>query len=183
MILRSIKMMTKVTEDQLNKMDSILRKQWELQKPLVFAIYKGVSGKYGCFQFKLANAYDNPNRPERIDGGVFIEAAPAVGSNKYDWENKIVFALSVSDIGKILNDGLRGGEVSIFHDPGAKSDKANITKKSLKITKGQKGGYFWSLREETAGREKTVSIPVSNDEATVIAELLKVAIPKILGWS
>jgi hypothetical protein len=176
-------MITKPTEEQLKKMDSNLRRQWELQKPLVYAVYKGVSGKYGCFQFKLATAYDNPNRPDRMEGGVFIEAAQAVGPNKYDWDNKIVFALSASDIGKILNDGLRNGDVSIFHDPGAKSRRANITKKSLKITKGNKGGFFWALREETAGREKIVSIPVSNDEATIIAELLKAAIPKILGWS
>lgn len=174
--------MIKVTEDQLNQMDPNLRKQWELQKPLVYAIYKGVSGKFGCFQFKLAPAYDNPNRPERMEGGVFIEAAPAVAANKYDWEKKIIFALSPSDIGKVLNDGLRKGDVSIFHDPGAKSAKANVTKKSLKITKGTKGGYFWSLREETAGAEKSVNIPVSDDEASVIAELLKAAIPKILGW-
>lgn len=175
--------MIKVTEEQLQKMDQNLRRQWELQKPIVHAIYKGVSGKFGCFQFKLATAYDNPNRPDRMEGGVFIEAAPTVAPNRYDWDNKIIFALSPSDIGKILHDGLRGGNVSIFHDPGAKSNKANVTKKSLKITKGPKGGFFWALRQETAGVERSVSIPVSNDEATIIAELLKAAIPKILGWA
>lgn len=175
--------MIKPSQEQLQAMDQNLRRQWELQKPLVYAIYKGVGGKFGCFQFKLAPAYDNPNRPDRLEGGVFIEAAPAIGANKYDWGKKIIFALSPSDIGKILHDGLRGGDLSIFHDPGAKSHRANVTKKSLKIVKGQKGGFFWALREETAGAEKNVNIPVSNDEATIIAELLKAAVPKILGWN
>jgi len=163
-------------------MDEQTRKQWAVQRPLVYAIYKGVGGKFGCFQFKLSPAYDNPNRADRMEGGVFIEAAPSMGPNKYDWGKKIIFALSVSDIGKVLNDGFRGGSLSLYHDPGAKSNKANITKKSLKVTKGQKSGFFLSLREETAGNEKTVQIPVSTDEATILVELLKTAIPRVLGW-
>ena len=175
-------MMTRATREQLQTMDPNLARQWELQKPIVYAIYKGMSGKFGCFQFKLAPAYDNPNRPDRMEGGVFIEAAPAVGPNKYDWNNKIIFALSVTDIGKILHDGLRQGDINIFHDPGAKTQRANVTRKSLKVTRGPKGGFFWALREETAGNDKQVQIPVSDDEATVIAELFKASIPKILGW-
>jgi len=176
-------MLRKPTQEQLNQMDENLRKQWAMQRPLSYAIYKGVNGKFGCFQFKLSTAYDNPNRPERMEGGVFIEAAPAIGPNKYDWKKKVIFALSVTDIGKVLSEGFRrDGKLSLYHDPGAKSNRANVTKKSLRIEAGQRSGFFMHLREETAGNEKTITIPVSPDEATIIVELLKAAIPKILGW-
>ncbi|MHA2069740.1 MAG: hypothetical protein ACXABY_35705 [Candidatus Thorarchaeota archaeon] len=63
------------------------------RRPLTYKIYKGMGGKQGCFQFSLSSAYSGKRKDE---GAVFIEAAPTIGPNEYDWDNKTIFALQAA---------------------------------------------------------------------------------------
>jgi hypothetical protein len=117
------------------------------------------------------------------EGAVFIEAAPAIGPSKYDWaEQKITFAMSIKDIGQFLV-GTKTGNVDLFHDPGAGSDKKGQVTKKLTLKAGETAGtFFIFMSEKSAAREKKVSLPVSADEMRILVTLFEAAIPKMLNW-
>ncbi len=99
-------------------------------RPLQFATYKGIGGKWGAAQFLLQEPYlvckqcskriffgaeaDESHFTKKIkcecggdligkEGSVFLSIAPTTAPNVYDWKNqKIVFALSVKDTSQVL---------------------------------------------------------------------------------
>jgi len=115
-----------------------------------------------------------------------MEAAAATGDNKYDWENKIIFALSVKDIGELLA-GLGEGKLELLHDPDAQTERRGTRVKKFSISQA-KVGLFFNLNEkvpaagEQPAGEKRVSISVRPAEAAILRALLLAAIPKVLGW-
>lgn len=151
-----------------------------VNRPLKYSIYKGVGGKFGCFQFSLLPAFKGKN-PE---GAVFIECANPTGPNVYDWEHKIVFALSAQDIGSFLS-GFSTGSCKLVHDPGAGGENKGQKIKTLGLESGQNPGtFFLSLSEKTGDAEtNTVKIPLNAGEARCIATLLTSSLPVILGWT
>jgi hypothetical protein len=150
-----------------------------LQRPLTYKIYKGMGGKQGCFQFSLSKAYTGRRKDE---GAVFIEAAPTTGPNQYDWDNKIIFALSATDIGAILT-GFNQGKFDIYHDPDAQTAQKNTRGKRLSLESGQQVGTFFLRLTEKAGEEnKKVNISLQPHEARIIMNLLTEALPQVLGW-
>ncbi len=159
-------------------------------QPLKYAVYKGIGGsKYGCVQFSLKL----PRVTEKTDKGfevgdpgcVFVECAPTTGPNVYDWNNKIIFALSVGDMGKIVSGLTGGNEVKLVHDPGAKSDQAGQVNKNLTFTApGDKGCLFYLNENNKANPEgKKYCVPLTNDELLIIVTLLRSAISTCLAWS
>lgn len=150
-------------------------------RPIKYAIYKGVNGKFGCFQFQLLPAYKSSKGPE---GAVFIEAANATAPNVYDWEHKIVFALSPADIGTFLS-GFQSGSCKLLHDPGAGSDRKGQKVKNLDLQAGQNAGTFFLNLSEKIGDEeaRVVKIPLNAGEARCIITLLTAALPVMLGWT
>lgn len=151
------------------------------KRPLKYALYKGVGGKFGCFQFQLLPAYRSSKNDE---GAVFIEAAPTTAPNVYDWTQKIVFALSAADIGSLLS-GFNSGNCKLLHDPGAGSETKGKRVKNLELQAGQNAGtFFLSLSEKTGEEEaRVVKIPVAPGEARCLIALLTAALPVILGWT
>lgn len=115
------------------------------------------------------------------------------GKNEYDWSQKVIFALSVNDMGKVLyylktgnspNSKESGGEMSIMHDPGAKSSNAGQVRKYLNFrTKNIGGGCILSLSasEKDADR-KNHTVPLTGDEVAVLGTLVSSAISAALGW-
>jgi hypothetical protein len=153
-------------------------KEKKAQRPITYKIYKGMGGNQGCFQFSLSLAYSG----KRDEGAVFIEAAPTVGKNKYDWDNKIIFALSANDIGVILT-GFRQGKFDIYHDPDAQTNRRNTRGKRLSLESGQQAGTFFLRLTEKAGEDtKKVNISLQAHEARILLNLLERALPKVLGW-
>jgi hypothetical protein len=149
------------------------------KRPLTYKIYKGMGGKQGCFQFSLSPAYAGKRKDE---GAVFIEAAPTIGPNKYDWDNKIIFALSATDIGAVLT-GFRQGKFDIYHDPDAQTDRRGTRGKRLSLQSGEMAGTFFLRLSEKAGEEtKQTNISLQPHEARIILNLLEEALPKVLGW-
>lgn len=174
-------------------------------RPLQYAVYKGTGGKFGAIQLNLQEphfyevdgkkrdftgneALDANGRPKegwRVrEGAIFLEMTSAKGKNVYDWENKIVFALSVNDMGKLAFALLTGEEVSLMHDPNAKTQSQGTVTKSLKVSspKGTKAGCLWTLSMTSGGQTVKHTVPLTGDEVVVVGQLLRSAISKALNW-
>jgi len=148
-------------------------------RPLTYKIYKGMGGKQGCFQFSLLPAYSGKRKDE---GAVFIEAAPTIGKNQYDWDNKVIFALSVNDIGSMLA-GFTLGKMELYHDPDAKTNQQGSRPKKLSLESGQQAGtFFLRLSEKSNENTKNIAISLQPQEVYILVTLLKSAIPKVMGW-
>jgi hypothetical protein len=185
-----------------------------VMNPLQLAFYKGVGGKHGALQFNLQRPhyylksnpklknYDGKFIPKRWlegdmpvpleddltsrEGALFMEVTSATGRNVYDWERKIVMALSINDMGKLLTvlEGLQQ-EVSIMHDPGAKTAAAGKVKKWLNVDSpdGLKTGVMVRVRMTAADNETTShTVPLSGDEVKVLAACIRAVIPAALAW-
>lgn len=178
--------------------------------PLQYAIYKGTGGKHGAIQFNLQlphyykgkdKSFDGRFQGESIfevvdgrprlkegwkirEGAIFLEIASAKDKNVYDWENKIILALSVSDMGKVLVTLLTGNECNIMHDPGAKSESQGAVKKYLNITspKGTMAGVIFTATQVAGGQKKTHTVPLTGDEVIVLGQLLRSAVSSAMNW-
>ena len=140
-----------------------------------FVIYKGLKGTNGVFQFVLGPAIEKEGKLN--NGAIFVEAAPATGKNIYDWDKKIMFAISINDVVQIF--GSANGEFKLTHVYDGEV-------KRLTVQKGQEYGYFMSI---TAGSEdgsgennRAVKVPVSDGEYQVLRSLLMSSVPDIIGW-
>lgn len=174
---------------------------------LQYAIYKGTGGKFGALQFNFQKPHFYNGKQKDFDGGealdwetggrptlkpgwkeregcIFLEAASTKDKNVYDWDNKIILALSVDDMGKVLQTLVNGSECKILHDPGAKSESAGVVKKFLTIQSpnGIKEGCVVSLTQSSGGENRTHTVPVSGAEVLVLRSLLQSAISKALSW-
>lgn len=138
-----------------------------------FTIYKGMSGKHAAVQATLGRA----NLKVERKGAVFLEIAPTVGPNKYDWENKMIFALGVGDIQQIVGHDFRGGDkLKLIH-------KKDDNIKSMNITPGNNGTLFFAFYGKAQnGNDFETSLPVSRGEWRVFTHLLLQSVPAILAW-
>ena len=184
--------------------------------PLRLAFYKGISGKFGAVQFnpqmphyyvKSAPALKNfegrfipgnwlDSNPDLTtedlasrEGAIFLEITSAKDKNVYDWNKKIVFALSITDIGKWI-EVLEGSktEAKLMHDPGAKSERQGKVKKYLEVSSpgGIKDkGCLVTASEVMSGSNTPVRhiVPLSSDECVTLRCAMKAFIAKALGWT
>lgn len=175
-------------------------------QPLQYPIYKGTGGKHGALQFNFQPPHYyfgkkkdftgeealtfGEGRPQlkegwkTRDGAIFLEITSAKGKNEYDWNNKIVFALSPNDMGQILFTLLTGEDCKIMHDPGAKTDSQGAVKKYLNISspRGTKEGVIVTASVQAGGEKKSHTVPVSGYEVVVLRVLMQEAITKALAW-
>lgn len=179
-----------------------------MNRTLQYNIYKGTGGKWGAVQFSFqrphyykgkekdytgnvalnANGYPSEGWSER-EGAVFVQACTATGDNVYNWEEKVIFALSVTDMGKILQTLNQEGkqiDFKLMHDPGAKSAHQGETQKHLTLYTKTSGlcenGGLLTLREKTKTATREHKVPLTADEAVVLKQLLTTAISAALNW-
>lgn len=187
-------------------------------KPLQLAFYKGIKGKLGAIQFNPQKPHyyceacgtkffgvDLPPREcskcktgqiKTREGCLFMEVANTTAPNEYDWTNKGTLALSPTDMTKLLmvTEG-RIPEVSIFHDPGAKSDKAGQVNKKLVVSspngikdevqedgKTKYGGCMIKLSVTAGGETKQYTVPLDQYETTRLAVCLRQMITSAVSW-
>lgn len=143
----------------------------------------------------LKKAWSDPEIKRGGEGVIFLEMAPAVGKNQYDWQNqKIVIALSIQDISKIIlylrapahpMFAKTDGKLSIFHDKGAGTASRGQETKTLTFAKyADRENFFVSMsQKEISGARTEASIPLSPDEAIAMVALFEAAIPAILAWA
>ena len=155
-------------------------------RPLQYAVYKGMSNKWGAaqFDFKPPVLASIVPKVEGEEGIIFLAATSTSGPNQYDWTKKIVFALSVIDQGKILTGLLGKQDVSLVHDPGANSPNKGQVVKTLSFSApgGWEKGCMLNLSQKKGEDSLKHTVPLSPDEVTVLKSLFGRAIYRSLGW-
>lgn len=160
--------------------------------PIPYSVYKGIGGNNGALRFALKTAYQD----EKDEGCIFLELAPTIEKNKYDWQNqKISIALNLTDISNIIMffssphlekykyDNQRNPQprripgIDIYHDN-------TVDQKLLKFEKDPtKPNFTVQASKRVNGQETAkVFLPLSPEEVLIIGTLLRSAIPKILAW-
>jgi hypothetical protein len=196
--------------------------------PQQLAFYKGMSGKWGAIQFNFQRAHyfcaqckaknfvaELPPKKCTVDGctseefksregALFMEITSTKDKNVYDWDKKIVMALSTQEMGKVLIlleggkpkltdqqlDDVKAGKlpeltVEIMHDPGAKTSTQGKVKKWLTFSspKGLMEGVMVRATMKQGPEEAvTHTVPLSQDEVKTLAVFMRHAIPSSLGW-
>lgn len=139
-------------------------------------IYKGSGALQASLIAPTWQVKTSQNREDTAfvskNGCVFLEIAPSKGKQKWDWDNKIVFALNVPDIATLLEVDERA---SLVHD-----NNGVIKKLSLQASTDPRYAGSWMLSMYEDQKKATVSF--SAGEMIVFMTLLKAALPKILGW-
>ena len=170
--------------------------------PMQYAIYKGKGGQWGALQFNfqpphfykekekdfsgakaLINGKLQDGWKER-EGAIFMEIASTKEKDVYDWDKKIVMALSINDMGKILFTLATGTECTIMHDPGAKSESQGSVKKYLNITspKDTAEGCIFGVNKTVGGQTEKHKVPLTGDEVLVLRQVIMSAISRSLAW-
>jgi len=142
-----------------------------------FAIYKPnktTSGSAVQFDF---------NKEKK---SVFVDAAKQKANEQvFDWQNKLSFKLSTTDMAKLLVV-LRGKlpSLELFHDPGKGSyaSSADTKNSTLSLSKGERGYYLKLSTQKKTGEVTAINIGISEDEAIVLQLLMEEAIRKSYGW-
>lgn len=176
-----------------------------MKRPLQFAVYKGMGGKFGAVQLNYQRphyyrdkekdftgevALDASGRLKdtegwkQREGAVFLEATSTSGPNSYDWERKITVALSVVDMGKLALALTTGNKTELMHDPNAKTPQQGNTIKRVTLESESivNKGAILTVSQITGGSTTRHVVPLSPDECLVIRELLRTAISKAMAW-
>lgn len=176
-------------------------------QPLQHAIYKGTGGKHGAIQFNFrpphyyngedkdftgTEAFESQESGSRRlkegwkirEGCIFMQITSANGKNKYDWDNKIVIALSINDLGQILYTLVTGETCQLMHDPKAKTEAQGATKKYMTVSspQGTSKGVMIHVLQQAGGEKKSHTVPVSGPEVLVLRTLFQTAIAAMLAW-
>ena len=120
-------------------------------------------------------------------GAILVEITNGTSQHKYEWSNKISFALSVQDLSAILNAFARGDKVRRFHDPyKGKPGKEGKVSRTLEFTPGKDGGYMVKAQQISKGASDDESLKhsvgINADEVRILRILFGSIIPKLLAW-
>jgi hypothetical protein len=143
--------------------------------PIQYKVYKGISGKNGALRLNLKRPYLNPD-PKKCEGVIFLEMAPAVGANDYDWEKqKVVFALGIVDIPKVIlylrspshqAFNRTDNKLKLIHDKGAGTARKGQEVKTLEVMKSDRTpNFMFNIYQTSGGTQTNISVPISPDEA------------------
>ena len=129
-------------------------------------------------------------RPDAEKGIFWISFAegnggkPVKGQRKYDWESKIILALSVEEAtnlslaARMIRED-EGQDYSIYHDP-VKSDRCQGAAKILALSPGNasKALAFLSVKQG----DKKIAIAMGTGDLWRLETLLPVAACRLLKW-
>jgi len=154
--------------------------------------------KSAAAQFKLVQFTDKvDDKRSELNYYVLVDAAKAIeGKEKaYDWKNKIVLRLGVTDMGVFLN-GMRIGfdgakelnfkgepkTFEIFHDRGKGGPTEGQHTTAMSISKGQSYGYMMSFRMKENGVSTSFSVPLGNEQLVILKLLFEEAVKLMCGF-
>jgi hypothetical protein len=169
----------------------------EDRAPLQYKLFKGLTGKFGALRLGFKRPWTNKNNSNKQEGILFLEMAPPLGNNIYDWENnKLVFSLAINDVGKLVHyfkspkkyfsDKYDSCQIQLLHDKNAGTKDKGKEFKTLSISKSTNMNNFMvSLRyvNKDLNINKEAKITLAPDEAIILDELLKASIPASLAWT
>ncbi|XP_020217545.1 single-stranded DNA-binding protein WHY1, chloroplastic [Cajanus cajan] len=126
------------------------------------------------------------------EGYVLLQFAPSLGADEvtYDWNQKEVFALSVSEMATLINLGSRDSCEFLHETMKPKSDEYEV-RKVLKVEPVlDASGHLISLsvqkkheNENMNEIEKSIFIPVVRAELAVLRSTFNYIMPYLLGWN
>ncbi|CAI5506076.1 unnamed protein product [Closterium sp. Naga37s-1] len=119
------------------------------------------------------------------EGSVLLNFSNAIGTRKYDWDNKQNFSLSVSEIGSVL--GLNPEDkLDFYHDPAKGRSEEGQVQKVLRIQPfNDFTGFYFSLNVKDARRgvDDRFSVPVTKAEFIVVRSAMNFILPHLMGWN
>ncbi|KAJ4960006.1 hypothetical protein NE237_019916 [Protea cynaroides] len=118
------------------------------------------------------------------EGFVLLQFAPAAGVRQYDWTRKQVFSLSVTEIGTLINLGVKDS-CEFFHDPfKGKSDEGKVRKilKAEPLPDGSGHFFNLSVQNKISNVDENIYIPITKAEFTVLVSAFNFILPYLLGW-
>ncbi|CAI5994276.1 unnamed protein product [Closterium sp. NIES-64] len=119
------------------------------------------------------------------EGSVLLNFANAIGTRKYDWDNKQNFSLSVAEIGSVL--GLNPEDkLDFYHDPSKGRSEEGQVQKVLRIQPfNDFTGFYFSLNVKDARRgvDDRFSVPVTKAEFIVVRSAMNFILPHLMGWN
>jgi hypothetical protein len=139
--------------------------------------------KRNTLQVKLKKpvADDAGKIADRGEGCLFFEVANAIpgdADGRIDWNTKIVMKIGMNDIAKLLAfKAQEGEECKLFHKTAAGSSTL-----SLKLGTNP-GTYSFNIGKVVGDQKSYVNVYLSAEDMTVLRELLRAALPTILGWN
>jgi len=164
-----------------------------------YTIYKGVRGKFGAF--RLSPSFPTRDIPMRDrEGFVMLEMAGTIGPNRYDWENKVIFKLSLTDMAKICmfmrnpgkkynfceqnsEGGVTHNSFQIFHDTSKASGRSGTETKNLRFTKSSnRHSVTVQMVHKRDSDTNKIVVPISPEESYIIINLLDGSFGNILSW-
>eukprot|EP00244_Chara_vulgaris_P000060 TRINITY_DN10092_c0_g1_i2.p1 TRINITY_DN10092_c0_g1~~TRINITY_DN10092_c0_g1_i2.p1 ORF type:complete len:147 (-),score=29.90 TRINITY_DN10092_c0_g1_i2:86-502(-) len=104
-----------------------------------------------------------------------------MGSQKYDWQKKQVFALSVTEIGSLLVSD----QCDFYHDPNMGQSNQGKVNKRLTTRLAQDGSsIFFSLEvnNDIENVKEKIQIPLKRDEVAVMRAAFQYILPHLMGW-
>ena len=116
--------------------------------------------------------------------GLFLEITRQVeGERKFDWDNKITVKLDLVDIAKILLGFKTLREISIFHNPDARNQIQGERSKTVNMKFSKEYGcYYLRVGYKVKESVQQIGIPINLEEAIIMDELLRFAIPRLVSW-
>jgi hypothetical protein len=144
--------------------------------PGTFPIYK----KNGAAQFTIISPKIDDNGRISKNGAILLEVASSSGERSYDWKNKISFAIGMNDLSLWFNNP--DSPNKLIH----KTPNSPLMK-TLEVLPGEgkyAGTYQLKLSEKNNNDDsfRSVFVPVTGGEYTVLLRLLMHAAPLLIGW-
>lgn len=140
-----------------------------------FTIYKAK----GAAQFSLIAPKFNDKGFFDKEGAVLVQAAPGDGNKdnpSWDWNKKITFAISPTDIASLLDQTKEAPR--IFHEH-------QSTPKTFELIPGKgnfEGTFMLQIAAGKGTERNVITVPLTNGEYQVIMRLLVAALPTLIGW-
>lgn len=144
-----------------------------------FQIYK----KTGALQVSVIPYSQEKHKT----GAIYLEAAICTDpkNRRYDWANKVKFAMGQSDLNELFSviDKGEPSQIRLYHAPPDQIGKRDAKGKGLQLQPGE-GQYegTWMMRLEDQATGSKVTCPISRGEFRQLIELIRAALPLIYGW-
>ncbi|KAK9820828.1 hypothetical protein WJX74_010313 [Apatococcus lobatus] len=165
----------------------------EAPKSRVYSAYQLYKGKAAA-SFKVIRPQwqSLPDGSYTISraGTLLVEVAPAQqgtgtrpGERRYEWDSKVTFALSASELGEMIASQGRGIQ-PIFHDPGMNTGAQGQKTKSFRyqlMSQDSQDLYLQVEMNESGKQQQRYGLPVTRGEHEVITRIAKFIIPHLLG--
>jgi hypothetical protein len=147
----------------------------------------------GALQAKICPPSFNDRGFLEKEGGIFLDLAPGISPDPknpaWDWNQKITFMVSVTDLMKLENtptsyfmseDSLifeNTPEIvwDVFHQYEGEPKK-------LLVKKGANSGYMLSVSLGKGDTRRSVTVPLTDGEFKIFRSAMLTMVPYLIGW-